>query len=352
MADSFSGSRTARQRIPSAVMRFRLLWIATLALATAAWGAQLRQVAMVDVPGRPGFDEAVFANGMLVMSHEAAGTLDIFDPGKRRVIAQVEGLAAPHGLAVDARGFRVYVANSGGNNIAVISSKTWKTERTIAVEAAPYNLALSSDGRRLFLANWRNQSVSAVDLGGDKVATENLGGSPQTLVYDVSHRQLYATLQDTAEIVAIDPATLKVTSRYKLTASQPTGMVLDAAGRRLYVAVRHAVLALDADTGKEVARVAAPAGADSLWLDPSGGMLYVASGGGFINVMRTAGGLTSVDEIHTEVRGHSVAYDPARQLIYLPGGREGRSKLLILKNMSPAVNPNRPQPELANANSK
>src|SRR5512142_697833 len=106
------------------VMRFRvLLLFAALAVGVSAWGAQLRQIGMVDIPGRPGFDEAVFANGMLVLAHEAAGTLDIFDPAKRRVVAQVEGLAGPHGIAVDPRGMRVYVANSSGKNIAVISSK-------------------------------------------------------------------------------------------------------------------------------------------------------------------------------------------------------------------------------------
>jgi hypothetical protein len=99
------------------------------------------------------------------------------------------------------------------------------------------------------------------------------------------------------------------------------------------LAVRRAVIELDATTGNEIARAPAPAGADSLWLDTAASVLYVASGGGYVNLYNTQGGLTAVEEVRTEVRGHSIAYDPARKLVFVPGGREGRSKLLILKQI-------------------
>jgi hypothetical protein len=67
-------------------------------------------------------------------------------------------------------------------------------------------------------------------------------------------------------------------------------------------------------------------------------MLYLASGGGYVTTYRTSGpSLVLVDEIHADVRGHSVAYDPARRYLFLPGGREGRSNLLILKPLDPDV---------------
>ena len=190
----------------------------------------------------------------------------------------------------------------------------------------------------MWVADWEHQSISAIDLAsGGKVRTENVGGSPQALLYDNARGLLLATLQDTAEVVALDPGSLKVVKRYKLMASQPTAMALDSGARRLYVAVRHAVLTLDADDGHELGRAAAPSGVDSLWLDPVGGMLYAASGGGYIDVFRTGSTLISLEEIHTEVRGQTVAFDPAGKFIFLPGGREGRSKLLILKQLPPVA---------------
>jgi DNA-binding beta-propeller fold protein YncE len=316
-------------------------FVALTVFAAAAWGGQMRQIAIVDIPGRPGFDQVVFARGMLVMAHTAGDTLDIFDPAKRRMVAQVQGMSDPHGLAVDARGEKVYVANSGGKNIAVVSSKDWKLERTISLDSTPCDLMLSPDSRRLWVGNRENRSISAVDLaGGDKVVSEDLNGSPAGLAFDSARRTILASLQDTAEVAAINPDTLNVVRRYKLAASQPTGIVVDEPARRLYVAVRHAIVSLDVDSGRELGRAAAPAGADSLWLDSSAHILYVASGGGYISTFRTGGSnLTPIDELRTDVRGRSVAFDPARQFVFVPGGREGRSKLLILKQLGSPITP-------------
>lgn len=315
---------------------FRAL-IILLALASSAFAAtELKQIAMIDLPGEPGFDGLAFAGGMVVITHGGTGTLDIFDPAKRRVVAQVKDMADPQGLAVDDRAGRVYVANANARSIAVISTKGWKVEEDIPVQGAPFALALSPDGKTLFAANWRDQSLSVVDLAdGNRVRNVELGGTPAGLVFDPERRVLYASLQDLQQVVALD-ANLQVVNRYKLVASQPTGLALDAAARRLYVAVRNAVVALQLDTGTEVGRLAAPAGANTLWLDASGGTLYVASGGGYVTMMRaSASGFAPIDEVHTDVRGHTLAYDAARKFVYMPGGRDGKSKLLIMKRIEP-----------------
>src|SRR3954453_19388782 len=46
----------------------------------------MRRVAMIDIPGRPGFDGVGIVGGNLVMTHPAASTVDVFSLAKRRVI--------------------------------------------------------------------------------------------------------------------------------------------------------------------------------------------------------------------------------------------------------------------------
>ena len=48
-------------------------------------------------------------------------------------------------------------------------------------------------------------------------------------------------------------------------------------------------------------------------------------------VMKADSRLHALDELPTDVKGYSVAYDTERNLVFFPGGREGRSKLLLLK---------------------
>jgi DNA-binding beta-propeller fold protein YncE len=299
-----------------------------------AFAAHLRQVAMIDLPGQPGFDSVAIANGALLVAHSAADTVDILDLTKRRIIAQVKHVRGASGIAVDDKNERVYLSAPDGHSIVVISSKTWDVAGVIPVQSDVEHILYVPANDRLYLANSRDQSIAFVDFA-DKNAVHKLdaGGMPKRLVFDPEKSLIYATLQDKHSVAAYD-LDLKPISQWVLKASQPTGMSMDTKSRRLYVAVRYAVVTLDADSGAELSRTGAPAGVDSLWLDQPSGTLYAAADGSVCIMKTRPGGLTLESELNVEVKGQSLAYDPQTKLIYLPGGREGRSKLLIMKEVS------------------
>src|SRR5712691_13509137 len=113
---------------------------------------QVRQVAMVYIPGNPGYQSVAFSSTHLVIAHSGAGTVDIFDSAKRRLLTQIK-IEQPKGIAVDEPGGKVYVANAADKTIAVISSKSWKVESAIPLKLQPGPLALSADGRILFVGD-------------------------------------------------------------------------------------------------------------------------------------------------------------------------------------------------------
>ena len=305
----------------------------TAVMAAFASAAQLRQTAVIELPGNPGFGEVALANGYVVVAHGGDNSLDVFDPQKRRVVTQVFGMHDPRGIAVDDQAGKVYVANSGDNTIAVVSSKDWKLADTIKLKDAPGTLQLAPGGKKLFVGNDHAQSVSVVELDrGNLITTVNVGGSAEGMAFDPVRNVLLATLEDTREVIAVDPS-LRIVARYPLVASMPTGIAIDPQARRIYVAVRHAVMALDADTGKEVNRVAAPAGVNSLWLDPAAGVLYTAGGGSVMRIKAANGRFEVEQELPSRVRGQTLAYDPARKLAFIPGGQEGHAKLLIVRSI-------------------
>src|SRR5438270_13002867 len=98
---------------------FRLL---LLLIPVSMFGAKLREIALLDIPGRPGFETLAFAKGYLVMAHDGAGTVDIFDPAKRRFVAQISGILSARGVAVDDANARAYIADAGSNSIDVMNS--------------------------------------------------------------------------------------------------------------------------------------------------------------------------------------------------------------------------------------
>ena len=313
---------------------YKLLALLVLVTLSGASAAQLRQVAIVDLPGRPGFDSTTFANGYLLITHTSAGTLDVFNPVTRRLTAQVSKLSRPRDLAVDEKAGKVYVANSGANNLVVISTKDWGVLDVIPLQHSPDSLLLVPGRQSLYISNWRDRSVTALSLVDNSVATTEVGGRPEHMAFDPETGRVFVNVQDTAEVVALD-SEHKVATRWKLSASQPTGMAYDSKARRLFIAVRYAVLALSADSGEELARVPAAAGVDRLWFDPAINTVFAASATGIVHMINVDGGkYWNEHELPVQVRGNSIAYDAEGSYLYVPGGREGRSKLLILKRVA------------------
>jgi len=295
--------------------------------------SRLSTVAMIDMPGRPGFEAIAFANNFIVVSQTAGNTIDVFDPQKRRVVAQITNIAQPRAIAVDAKNNRFYVA-AANSVIDVVSSQDWEVKDSFTVQGSADVLALAADGVRLYVGDKVNSTVSAVDTSLRKtIASAQLSGRPEAIAVGDANT-IYVSVQDQSLIVAIDPQ-MHIASQFKLNASQPAGMVFDSSSHRLYVAVRAAVVALNADNGSEVARVAAPRGIQSLEFDPATHTLF-AAGGGSILLLDTAGGLSSADELLAEIKGHTLIFDPGRKLLFMPGGREGRSKMLIVKDLKNA----------------
>lgn len=313
----------------------RFLIALTLFASSMASASDLRQIGMVNLPGSPGFGGMAFANGMLLLAQPGASAVDVFDPVKRRTIAQITGLQSPRSIAVDVQAGRVYVADHGSNSIAIISTDGWKVVDSIALTGSPDALVL--DDGKLYWTDADAGTLSQLDVRTKQdVARVDLGGMPRSIALG-DHGTIFVSVQDQHQIVALDPQ-LKIANRFTLNASQPTGLIYDPQYRELYVSVRGAVLAINADTGAEVSRVTAPEGVDALWLDGDSRTLYAASEG-TLQVLSAKGNLTQIDSILTEVKGHTVAYDSAKRLVLVPGGREGKSKLLILRPMNPTGQP-------------
>ena len=303
---------------------------------------RLSTVAMIDLPGRPGFDAVAMANNLIVISHTGANAIDIFDPQKRRLVAQVTNIAQPRGIAVDAKNNRLFVAIAN-SVIDVVSSQDWEVKDSFSLQGSPDVLALSSDGTRLYVGDKTNSSVFVMDTSLRKtIGTVELGGRPEAIALGEGNL-VYVTVQDQQSIVSIDPQ-LKVTGQFKVNGSQPTGLVFDAPSHRLFVAVREAVLAISSDNGDEVGRVNAQRGVDTLYFDPASHTLF-ASGGGSILAINTNGGFGALDELLADVKGHTIVFDASRKLIFMPGGREGRSKVLIVRDVTPGATQNPDLPE-------
>src|ERR1700704_2990086 len=309
---------------------FKFVFLITL-LSCSMFGlaAKLRQVALIDLPGSPGFSQVTMANGQVVITRPGTNTIEIFSPIKRRGVARISQISDPRGITVDNDAGTMYVALAGNNGIAVIDTRSWSVEKVIPVQHRPEKVLWVPQTKTLYATSVLDRTLSVIDLRLSAESTVlDLNALPQDMLYDSARQVLLLRLQDLRQLAAIDHSN-KIVGRYKLVASEPTGLALDEEHRRPYVAVRYAVLALNADNGAELARMPAPGGIDALVLDADANLLYAAAGDGAVLAIDLKRNVVD-HELPTDVKGYSIAYDPAHKMLFLPGGREGRSKMVIL----------------------
>jgi len=120
------------------------------------------------------FGAAILPGGRIgLVSNEASGTLSVVDMQrgvKLRDITVGPPLSHPQGIVVDRAGARAYVALSALDEVVVVDLRHWRVERTISVGRSaglgtmPVALALSPDDARLFVAESGADEIAVIRL--------------------------------------------------------------------------------------------------------------------------------------------------------------------------------------------
>jgi YVTN family beta-propeller protein len=138
------------------------------------------RVQYVPTGGYP-FGAAIVPDGSLgLVTNEAAGTLSFIDMktgAKEADLAVGPPLSHPEGVIVDAAGARAYVAMANEDQVVVVDLKTRQVERTISVGRSnglgtmPVALALSPNNDRLFVAESGANEVAVIRLPNKDTAS-------------------------------------------------------------------------------------------------------------------------------------------------------------------------------------
>jgi DNA-binding beta-propeller fold protein YncE len=135
---------------------------------------QVKYVAMGS--GAYPFGAAILPGGGTgLVSNEASGTVAVVDMQsgvKLRDITVRPPLSHPEGIVVDAAGRRAYVALSASDEVVVLDLRAWRVERTISVGRSaglgtmPVALAIGPRGDRLFVAESGANEIAVIRLPG------------------------------------------------------------------------------------------------------------------------------------------------------------------------------------------
>lgn len=197
------------------------------------------------------------ANRLYVTGHSGDGSvLFVVDTQSLKVVNTIPGLgdAKAPGLALDAKGKRVYTSNLLAE-VVTVGTDSGKVEQRFKVSAEqPMNIALEPSGKRLYVTDQGSEMIRKYQASSSGFTSTHPG--QRVLVLD----------RTTGKELASIP-----------TDAGPLGILLDAKRKRLYVTNREAgtVTSYNSDTYKPLKTYSLPTHPNSLALDAKKNVLYV-----------------------------------------------------------------------------
>jgi DNA-binding beta-propeller fold protein YncE len=303
----------------------------------------LKPVADVPLPGGTGrFDYQSFdpASGRLYIAQMGPGRLVVFDTRTNRLVTSLPGFPRVTGvLAVPSLG-RVYASVAGRHELAVIDASTLQVRARLGRLKFPDGISYAAEAGKVFVSDESGELDLVIDAAGDSSrGVVPLGGEAGNTQYDSVGKRILVAVQTRNQLVAIDPATQRVTGRYDLPgADHPHGLYLDAPHRLAFVACEGnaRLLVVDLTTMRVTASHRVGDDPDVLAFDPGLARLYVASESGVVSVFQQTDRRLDLIGEYRAPAAHSVAVDPGSHRVYLPlANVGGRPVLRILAPILP-----------------
>ncbi|HEY7363369.1 MAG TPA: YncE family protein [Methylomirabilota bacterium] len=294
----------------------------------------LKHRGFIDLPahiGPGGFDHAAVhgPTNRLYVAHTANDTVDVIDLVAERYVSSIPGLTAVAGALVAEAPDLVFTSNRGENTIGIFTPADEATVEKVSVSLGPNGLAYAPDRGRLLVAHVGDpaipgsRTVSVIDVPTRRrIADLPVAGRTRWVVFDPRADAFHVNIADPPQIVVVgadDPVAIRRV--VAIPRPGPHGLDIDRARRRLFCACdAAALLELDADSGDVVATETLAGVPDVVFFNSARHRVYVAVGDpGVIEVFDTAP-LRRHETLVTEAGAHTLAFDPARNLVcaFLP----------------------------------
>lgn len=140
----------------------------------------------------------------------------------------------PKVVEVSPDGKFVLVSNWCSYDLSIISTEEERVVRTVPIGRYPRGIAISSDSRFGYVAEMGGSKIHRVDLTDFSVKRIPIGTNPRALQLSNDGSLLYATLNVSGQVVALDLESEKVVKRAR-TGSAARSLALSEDGTALFV---------------------------------------------------------------------------------------------------------------------
>jgi YVTN family beta-propeller protein len=267
-----------------------LISLASVVLLATAATSDYKVVKTWTLGGEGGWDYLIADSDGHRLFIARSTRVMVVDAESGKQVGEIPETPGVHGIALDYESGRGFTSNGREDTVTVFDLKTLAVEKKIKVGSGPDAILYDPFSKRVFTFNGKghDRTATAVDGSTDEIVGKiELGGKPEFAVTD-EKGTVFVNIEDTSELVALDPQKLTVKSRWKLTdCEEPTGLSIDRKNRRLFAGCGNKKMAVvDADSGKVVASPAIGEGCDATAFDADRGLAFASAGDGTMTVIK------------------------------------------------------------------
>src|SRR4029450_2577458 len=125
----------------------RQLWLVLALAPLPAWGGQ----------------------AFIYVTNSAGDSIHVIDPATNKVVQEIKGIEAAHGIAPSPDGARVYVSNEADSTLDVFDRESGALVKKVPLSNHPNNIAVTKNGDRILVGIARGPG--AVDVIDAKTLT-------------------------------------------------------------------------------------------------------------------------------------------------------------------------------------
>jgi DNA-binding beta-propeller fold protein YncE len=296
---------------------------------SASTAGPYRIVETIPVGGNGHWDHVDFdpVGRRLFLSHNSH--VDVVDAVSHRRLGRIDVDGFAHGVAlVPGRnlgfvtvGTSSFAPGAEAHEVAVFDLRTLRAAGKIAMPADPDGIVYEPVSKRVIAFTGETHEMVAIDPATLRIVkTVDLRKAPGS-AKDDGRGHLYVTIEDDGDVLEFDTRTFALLKRLPVAGCRkPVGVALSPATDRIFVACRNRTLAvLDLATGANVAQVPIARHNDAMVYDPSTRTMFVSTLDGTLSIVRDEGGdrYRLLENLPTFPGARTLALDPATHRVYI-----------------------------------
>jgi DNA-binding beta-propeller fold protein YncE len=288
--------------------------------------ALVQTIAMPEVPAGPYSDHmALDVQGRrLFTTPQANKAVDVLDLKTGKVLHTIPGFSNPHSILYLADRNRLFVTDGGIGSLRIFDATTYRELNSIQLELDADGIGYDDNSGYLYVTNGGDAAGKGYSLISivDTVREEKVGDirieAPglEAMLIDHANNRLYINLPESSSIAVVDLQKRSVIANWPLTMGKNNmAFAFDQERQLLYVGcrdtdVRGSIVIVNAQTGKELARLPIGGWVDSMFYDPATSRIYASSGVGeiFTYQRQPDGSYKALEPVDTAVMAKTSLY--------------------------------------------